>query len=378
MSRAGPERAGGVEELSGSAGAEGGRSRRRAARRGGTLLGLAISVLLLLWTFRDVSLGEVTAHVRGAEPLWLGAMVVTATASFLPRASRWQALLLPVIPATSFDSRFGGVAVGAMANNLLPARLGEFARAFAFSRVEPVGMSAAFGSLVVERVFDGLVLAGFLALGLLVPGSPVAGDGLVRKIAAGGAVVFVGAWGLLWLLARRPDRVLLVFERTAGRLLSPDLTERGVEILGSFIEGLGAFHDARVFLRTLAWTVVVWAVASLSVWCGFRAFGIEAPGATGAVFLQSLIGFAVAIPSSPGFFGPFEAACRIGLGFYGVEAARTVSFAAGYHVMTFVPITLIGLWYVRRMGLRWAQIGRSEELVGASVEREGPAAGGPG
>lgn len=335
------------------------------------LLGLAVTGVLLWWTLRDVSLAEAWARVRMADPGWLAAMVVVATLSFLPRAWRWKGILRSVRADTRFGPRFGAVCVGAMANNLLPARLGEFARAYAFSRVEPVGMSAAFGSLVVERIFDGLVLALFLGLALTLPASPVAGDGagLVADLAAGGVAIFGLAVLGLWLVVRYPRGFLLLFERTLGRILSPDLTERGIEILASFIDGMGALHRPRDFLGTLAWTVVVWVTAAASVWFGFLAFDIVAPGFSGALFVQALIGLAVAIPSSPGFFGPFEAAARIGLGFYGVEAVHAVAFAGTYHLTTFVPVTLLGLWYAHRFGLRAEELRRSEEIVGRAVER---------
>ena len=336
------------------------------------LIGLAITILLLWWALRDVSLAAAWRRALRADGAWLVAMVVVATLTFVPRASRWQVLLEPVRTRTKFDHRFGAVCIGAMANNLLPARLGEFARAYSLSRVEPVGTSAAFGSIVVERVFDGLVLAGLLALALAVPASPVAdgGNGMVRQLAAGGAAIFGAAAVVLWLVARFPKRVLMVFEHTLGRILSPDLTDRGIEILASFIEGLGALHRPGVFFRTLGWTVVVWGITSASIWCGYMAFDIHEPGVTGAVLVQSLIGFAVAIPSSPGFFGPFEAAARFGLGLYGVDAVDIVSFAGTYHLLTFIPVTLIGLWYMRRIGLKREELVHSEEIVGAAVEDE--------
>jgi uncharacterized membrane protein YbhN (UPF0104 family) len=338
--------------------------------RGKALLGLAVTAVFLWWTLRDVSLSHAWDQALAADPWWMAASVLVATLVFVPRAMRWKVLLKPTGRAGSFDSRFGGVCIGAMANNLLPVRLGEFARAFAFSRVEPVGVSAAFGSVVAERVFDGLVLAGFLAVALAVPGSPLAdgnGADLVRRLAVGGGLVF-GIAGLgLWGVVRWPRKALGWFEATLGRLLSPDLTDRGLDLLASFIDGLGALHQPAVFFRTLTWTVVVWIVHAVSIWLGLLAFEITAPGFSGALFVQALIGFAVAIPSSPGFFGPFEAATRFGLGVYGVEVVSAVSFAGAYHVLTFLPVTLIGVWYAHRIGLRWAELQQSEEIVGAAV-----------
>lgn len=336
------------------------------------VFGLVVTVALLAWVFRDVSVSEIVDRVRRAHPGWLAAAVFAATAVFVPRAMRWQVLLLPRHASVPFRSRFGAVCIGFMVNNLLPARVGEFARAFSLSRVEPVSMSAAFGSLVVERVFDGVVLAGLLALVLLGPGTPVAGagtgEGLVQNIALGGAVLFGAAAVVLGLLVRYPEAFLGWFERTLGRLLPPRLTERGTEVLASFTEGLGALHDPAVFARAALWTVGVWLILAASIWCGLRAFDITRPGFTGSVFVQAVIGFSVAIPSSPGFFGPFEAAARLSLGLYGVDAASIVGFAGTYHVLTFVPVTLMGLWYLNRMGLRWTDMGRSEEIVEGAIE----------
>lgn len=342
--------------------------------RGKALLGLAITAILLWWTLRDVSLAHVWREALAADPALMTASVVLATLVFVPRAMRWKVLLEPTRTAGAFDSRFGGVCVGAMANNLLPVRLGEFARAFAFSRIEPVGVSAAFGSVVVERVFDGLVLAAFLAVALAMPGSPLAdgsGADLVRRLALGGGLIF-GVAGLgLWAVVRWPRRVLGLFEATLGRILSPDLTGRALDLLASFIDGLGALHRPAIFVRTVLWTVLVWVVHAASIWLGFLAFDIGTPGFSGALFLQALIGFAVAIPSSPGFFGPFEAAARFGLGIYGVPAVSAVSFAGTYHVLTFLPVTLLGIWYAHRIGLRWAELQQSEEIVGAAVDEAG-------
>ena len=90
-------------------------------------------------------------------------------------------------------------------NNLLPARLGEFARAYALSRTESMNLGASVASLVAERIFDGLVLAFFLFATISLPDFPL-GEGstavIVRRTANVGAVAFVAAFFVLWLAAR--------------------------------------------------------------------------------------------------------------------------------------------------------------------------------
>lgn len=113
-------------------------------------------------------------------------------------------------------------------------------------------------------------------------------------------------------------------------------------------------------MRALFWSFVVWIDLSLSIWAGVMAFGITSPGVSGSIFLQSVIAFAVAAPSSPGFFGVFEAATRLGLSLWSISPARIVSFATSYHILTFIPVTVLGLWYLQRIGLSWQDVGRSE------------------
>ena len=110
-----------------------------------------------------------------------------------------------------------------------------------------------------------------------------------------------------------------------------------------------------------------WLVNGASFWIAFRAVGIQAPFSA-ALFLQSLLAMAVAIPSAPGFFGLFEAGAKVALGVYLIDDTLAVSYALGYHLLSFIPITLIGFWYLARMGLHLKDMsdGRRETGDGTS------------
>ena len=142
---------------------------------GKAVFGTAITVFLLWWVLRGVDFGEVVSNVARGNLLLLSASVFVATFGFVIRALRWHVLLSPVRPDTTLRSRLASVAIGFMANNILPARIGEFARAYALSKLEPVSATAAVGTLVVERFMDGVILLLFLVLPLMTPGFPAAG-----------------------------------------------------------------------------------------------------------------------------------------------------------------------------------------------------------
>ncbi len=330
-----------------------------------TVVGLTVSLLLLYWALHDVSLSEVLLHIRNANAWLLGLSVTIQTGGFLIRAARWKVFLEPALANAAYGPRFASTCIGFMANNLLPARVGEFVRAYALSRSQPISASASFGSLVVERLFDALTLALFLAAPLMLPGFRIA-PGLVDQVAS--KVLFVvlilGAGGVvLFLLILRPDVLGRAFRATLGQALPQRAADKIVEIMKSFIEGLGAMRRPRLIVAGFAWSLLHWCWGALALYVGMLAFGIRQPGYLGAVFLQAVNAFVVSIPSSPGFFGPFEASVRLALSPFGVPSTLAVSYAIAFHLLAFAPVTLLGLFYLGRLGLSWGEVRHSEEIV---------------
>ena len=323
------------------------------------LVGIAASVALLWWALHDVSATEVLREIRRADPLLLGLAVLVSTLGFLVRALRWGALLFPAAGRVPLEPRFAATNVGFAANNLLPARVGEIVRALVLTRLTRVPVAASLGSLVVERLFDALVLVGLMFGAMATPGFPAFADigGVDTRAAA--ALIFVASvvGGVaLFALAAAPQATL----RITARVLPAGLSNRVLRPLESFAAGLGALSDARVFAVSLAWALGQWLFLALSFLLALRAFGIDHVSFAGAVFLQSLIGLAVAVPSAPGFFGPFEAAAKVGLSLWGVPAGQAVSFAVGFHIGGFIPVTVIGLIYASRLGMSWREMGSAE------------------
>lgn len=331
------------------------------------VLGIAVSILLLWWALRDVSFAEVMHHVRNADPVLFTLSIVIATSGLAVRALRWRTLLRPVAPEVPFRPRYAATSIGFAANNLLPARVGEFARALALGRLTGIPVAAVFGSLAMERVLDGVVLVVllFVSLAGAVPVDPRTASGLaaVGVVGTGAMAAFVG------VLAFAPGWAIGVGERVARRLPA-SFGRPLVDALRSFVTALGVLRDPKLFAISLVWAFGQWIFLALSYWLAVRSFGIDQVSFLGAVFLQSLVSFGVAIPSSPGFFGPFEAVAKLALGLWGVPAGQAVSFAIGFHIGGFIPVTVIGLWYVWRMNLRWSEVEKSEETVEEMVEHD--------
>lgn len=343
-----------------------------------SVLGFALSALLLWWTLRHEPLGTV-ARVLAGSKLWLFALAtITATLVFPLRAIRWRPILDPVAPRLPFGPLWRATAIGMMINNVVPARAGEFARAYALTREVPgVPLAAAFASLAVDRLFDAVVLLLLLFGAMLDPAFPVgtrvAGQP-VAVLARGGIVGVAALLVLLYALVFFPARIIGAYEFVARRV-SPRLEALGRDALRNFADGLGVLRHPGRFALVFAWTLAHWLVHALAFHLGFRAVGIEAPFSA-ALFLQGLIAIAVALPSSPGFFGVFEGAAKVGLAVYLVPPTLAVSWALGYHLLTFVPITVIGGIYFARLGLRLGEVSRASQDASSDAAASDAAGGG--
>ena len=343
-------------------------------RRFRSALGVLLSLILLAWALRGVSFGEVAERIRQSDPILLALAVVVSLAGFHIRALRWGVLLSPVQADIPFRPRLAATYIGFAANNVLPARVGEFARAFTLTRLTGVPVASAFATLVVERLLDGLVLVGLLVAAMAWPGFPPTlevGNVDLRHLAASVAVV---------MSAIAVALILAVFNRgRAGRLARRGINllpvrarEPVAEILRSFASGLEIFRTPTLLIISILLAAGQWVFLAVSFLLAFRAFQIDEVPFSGAVFLQSLIALAVAVPSSPGFFGPFEAASREGLRLWAIPEGQAISFAIGFHIAGFLPVTLIGLYYVWRLGLRWSDVRESEDVVEEELHTDVP------
>lgn len=321
-------------------------------------LGFALAAVLLWWAFRGQDLAEIWQQVRQADGRLLGLAVAVTTGGFAVRAARWRLFLKPAQRRSPFSSRFSSVCIGFMANNLLPSgRVGEFARAYAYSRLEPVSAPTAFATLVVERFADGLVLLALLFLVVASPGFPA--DALPPEVTAGvwGVSAVLGAvlLGALALLAF-PNRSAAAIGRFANRALPERWAGVAVRALAGFMDGLAALRDWRLAVPALAWTVGLWLVQSFSLWLGFAAFGIGLSFAA-ALFLNSVLAFAASLPAAPGYFGTFHSAARLALvNVYGAAEAPAIAFATAWHLGSFFPVTFMGLWYLRRLDISFRDL----------------------
>ncbi len=341
----------------------------RARRRWKSILGAVVVATLLWLVFRDIDAGEVRDSLLGAHVGLLLASAGIAMVGFVVRAIRWRRLLAPVQSASPFSSRFAAVAVGFMANNLLPSgRVGELGRAYAYSRLEPVGVAPAIATLVVERLLDGVAILALLAAAMASPGFPA--DELSPDLRR---VVHLAATGLALALAAAilvvalPGASVRACAWIGARARPRRLAERLAGVAEGLVQGLSSMRNWRHMAPAALWSVGLWTLQSLSFWVGFRAFGIDLPFAA-ALVANAAVAVMVAVPAAPGYVGTFQVGMSLALvQVYGVADASALAFAVGWHVVNFFPITLLGLWHCRRIGLGLGDLrSRTEAAAGGT------------
>jgi uncharacterized protein (TIRG00374 family) len=312
------------------------------------MVGAALAIALLLWAVRGVHIGEVIRQIRNSDPWPLALGVVLATITFPMRLIRWRLLLrsesgAPLPPAPLWHA----IAIGFMANNLLPFRAGELVRTFAATKLSGMRFPAVMSSIAVERVFDGLACVGLLAVGLLtsdLPAGVVVGGVSLARAAQIAGVISLGALAAAGAVVAFP----LAAERLIRVTLPPGkLADRLVFIIEGLRHGLASLRSPALLARVIIWSLALWLVNALALWVSFAAFDIPV-GFGGALLMQGVLVIGISVQLTPGFVGQFEAAIVAALALYGISNDVASSYAIAFHGATFIPITLAGAWSLAR------------------------------
>jgi hypothetical protein len=333
------------------------------------LVSLAVTAASLAYALRGVDVGQVADAIRGVDVAKLVLPSVPALLLALwVRALRWRHLTDAVQPI-SRGALFRAVSVGFMANNLLPLRVGEVLRAWYLARETGASGAALFGTVILERVIDSAVVLGMAAVVFGVGGARAAGidAGTALPVLVGLAMIpasFVAALRLM------PERAVGLVARCTGWVLPEPLVARIEGSLRQIAAGLGSVRRGWHLWWIALHSVLLWMVASVVPFLAAAwALGIDlgSPGRTLAAAYSTLVwvGAAVALPSAPGFFGPYHAACRAALLPFGVEPEQALALGTLSHALFWVTITATGL-----VVLRWHRTSLDETLAAADAHKD--------
>ncbi len=335
-------------------------------------VGLLISLALLYWSLGKLKLTDVVATLESADYLWLLPGILVYMVAVWARAWRWHYLLRPLkkIPT---NTMFPIVAIGYMGNNIYPARAGEVLRAIVLKRREGVSISASLATIIVERIFDAVVMLGFVFLNLgeltrVTRGSGsagiielgVIGQITIQDLAIGGAVIFLGALAVFILAAMFPLVTERVVNWAIDHLAPERFRQKTRDVSQKFMGGLESLRSPQEALMVLLTSTVIWLLETGKYWFVMHAFHFQV-SFFALMLMNGVVNLATTLPSAPGYIGTFDGPGIAVLQLYGVPGPIAAGYTLVLHAALWLPITLLGAYYFLREGYKWGEIPQVEK-----------------
>lgn len=324
-------------------------------------VGVLISVVFIWLALRGLRMDDFWSAIKQANYAWIIPGIAVYFVGVWVRAWRWHYLLGPIkkIPTKTM---FPITVIGYMGNNIYPARAGEVLRAVILKRREGVSISASLATIIIERIFDGVVMLAFVFINLpelakLTGSSGFMGN--IQQVAIIGTAVFLGALLVFLLAAMFPRWTEKVGAWFIQHLVPRRFQERILGMMYQFLEGLASlrspFHILMVFFTTL----IIWLLETVKYWFVMHAFKFSV-SFFALMLMNGIVNLATTIPSAPGYIGTFDAPGIAVLTAYGIPLSTAAGYTLVLHVALWLPITLLGIYFLAHEGIKWSESLRAE------------------
>ncbi len=255
--------------------------------------------------------------------------------------------------------------IGYMGNNIYPARAGEVLRAVVLKRKEGISVSASLATIIVERIFDGVVMLAFVFVNLpelaklATSDSGLFGKVDIQSLTLWGTGVFLGALVVFLLAAMFPQVMAKIGKWAIVKFLPARLEQKTLSIMDRFLEGLASLRSPFNVLMVFFTSVIIWLLETVKYWFVMHAFSFSV-SFFALMLLNGIANLATTIPSAPGYVGTWEAVTKAVLVAYSVPEAEALGYAVVLHIALWLPVTLLGAYYLAREGIKWSDSLRAE------------------
>ena len=311
------------------------------------LIGVLVSLTFIALAMRGLELAKVGQYLGEANYAWLIPGIMIYFVAVWARTWRWHYLLRPVkvIPLSHL---FPLVCIGYFGNNVYPARIGEVLRAFGLRGTEGVPVSTSLATIIVERVFDGLVMLLFVFFALpFVDVQQI--PSIYRSTIIGFSILFLVALLIFLWMAVDQRRATAVYTFFADRLIPKRLRPQLDTFYHRFLEGLSFLRSGRDVLMVFVTSVVIWLMETVKYWFVMHAFSFTV-SFIGLMLMNGVVNLATTLPSAPGYIGTFEVGARV-LEALGVDYGLAFGYTIVLHAALWFPITILGAYYAWRLGV---------------------------
>jgi len=305
---------------------------------------VGVSLIAGYLAFRHVHLKEVVSGIRRADLVSVGVVLALLVAAQVGRSFRLGVMLEPLEPLGQ-KLLLPITSIGFLFVWILPARLGEMARPYLLQQNSRVGLSAAMGSIVLERLIDASFLVVLLAICLPALRLPAwllsSFRGFVYLLLAAAFLVIIGS------LPGFRRRLL----QGVSKILPESLADFLTRMAETFYSGMQAVASVRRLFTVLALTGVIWFTNMLVFVVMFHSMGLELGWLAGITVLV-LTCLGIALPAAPGFIGNYHYACVVALTLFGVVKETALAYAILVHFLTVAVLVFMGVIFMNTSKLR--------------------------
>jgi uncharacterized protein (TIRG00374 family) len=317
------------------------------------IIGLVVAVLAIYFTFRNVSFGELLDSFSDVNFLYLIPSTVLIIISFAIRGLRWKVLLSP-IKEVKTTRIFSPLMIGFM-GNMLPARAGEFIRAYLLAKREDIAFTGAFASVVVERIFDTFMLM-ILFCWLLLFNSHIFSsetkfsgmtlDELAFKFGVLGCAGAVILTTFIYLMCFQKNLVARIVT-WVSKILPKGWDEKIQTLIDKFNEGLDVVKDKNALIKITIYSAVVWFLVALSYYPLYWAYDLQNKSAESVGILLVMVCIFIAAFPTPGFVGSFHLGVSVALHhIMGENEVVALSYGMVVWALNMAVVVLIGIYYI--------------------------------
>ena len=321
-------------------------------------LGILVSAVFIWLALGGLKLDQVWDDIQSANYIWLIPSVGVYFMGVWVRTWRWDYMLRP-LKHVPIRKLFPVVVIGYMGNNIYPFRAGEVLRSYVLREREDIPISASLATVIVERVFDGLVMLMFVFLAL--PFAPIPSDSIQSTVVVA-SVAFFGALIVFFGLAAVPERALKLVGWVNGRFVPHQFRDPLMGFAERFMVGLASLRSFRNVLMIFLSSIIIWLFETAKYWFVMQAFDFEV-SFFALMLMNGIVNLATTLPSAPGYIGTFDAPGIAVLILYGVAEPIAAAYTLILHAALWLPITLLGAYYMIREGLGWTDFSKAVQVA---------------
>jgi uncharacterized protein (TIRG00374 family) len=333
-----------------------GTSGERMFKRWQFWIGILISAAFIYHALQGLKLGQVWQYLREAEYWWILPGVVVYFFAVWARTWRWHYMLRP-LKKVRLKRLFPVVCIGYMGNNVYPARAGELIRAYVLRRKEEVSVSASLATIVVERIFDGVIMLLFVFVSL--PLTPL--PDWLHRVVVGGSLLFFGALIAFFVIAASPGRSQKLYNWAIVRLVPERLQTPVRGFADRFMEGLHCLRSGQDVAMIFVTSLVIWLAETVKYWFVTYAFGFTVPFWV-LMLMNGVVNLATTLPAAPGYIGTFDTPGIKVLVNFGIGDEIATAYTLVLHAALWLPITVLGAFYMWREGVTWDDFATATQI----------------